>query len=97
ELVAALGERTRAETSAGLVQRLRHAQVPCAPIQDVAAVARDPQVAASGMIRPLECDIPGYIDVAMPVRRDGERPPARRGPPTAGADTADVLAEIGMG
>ncbi len=94
-LVAVLTERTRRLDSAELVRRLRQAGVPCAPIQDVGQVVRDEQVAASGMLRRV-AEREAYVDVALPVRWDGERADARRAPPAAGADTAEVLAEIGM-
>jgi crotonobetainyl-CoA:carnitine CoA-transferase CaiB-like acyl-CoA transferase len=51
-LVRTLAERTRRDPAALLLARLRDAGVPCAPIQDVAGVAADDQVAASGMMRP---------------------------------------------
>ena len=93
ELAEILSERTRRESAAMLLTRLREAGVPCAPIQDTADVADDEQVAASGMLRPLPDALPGYVDVAMPVRRDGERPPAAA-PPRIGEHTAEVLAEL---
>ncbi len=95
-LVAVLTERTQPLDSAKLVQRLRGAGVPCAPIQDVGEVARDEQVAASGMLR-RSPEWDEYVDVAQPVRWDGDRAQVRRPPPAVGADTAEVLAEIGMG
>lgn len=94
-LVSLLSERTQREGSAELVARLREAGVPCAPIQDVGQVARDEQVAASEMLRGAP-DRSGYVDVAFPVRWDGERTEVGRLPPEVGADTAAVLAEIGM-
>lgn len=95
-LVAVVSERTRREPGERVVERLHSANVPCAPIQDVAAVARDPQVEASGMLRPLEDELPGYVDVAMPARWSGERAPARRRPPRAGEHTEEVLEDLGL-
>jgi formyl-CoA transferase/CoA:oxalate CoA-transferase len=91
-LVGLVSERTRTEPAAALLARLRDAGVPCAPIHDTAGVADDEQVAASGMLRPLDA-LPGYVDVAMPVRRDGERSPAAS-PPRVGEHTEEVLAEL---
>lgn len=96
-LVDSISERTRGIGKEPLVARLREWSVPCALIQDVGQVAADEQVAASGMLRPVGGDASEYVDVAMPVRWDGERPAARRAPPEAGADTAEILEEIGMG
>lgn len=95
-LVEVLSERTRRATTAAIVDRLRAASVPCAPIHDVADVVEDEQVRASGMLRAVEGGAADYVDVAAPVRWDGERAPARRAPPSAGADTAEVMREIGM-
>jgi crotonobetainyl-CoA:carnitine CoA-transferase CaiB-like acyl-CoA transferase len=95
ELVAAVAERTGEETVASLVARLRAAAVPCAPIQDVGEVASDPQVQATGMLRPLAAPLAGgYLDIAMPVRWDGERTPVERVPPRPGEHTAEVLGEL---
>ncbi len=97
-LTAALAGRTATETVGALVSRLRHAAVPCAPINDVAQVVADEQVRAAGMLRPLpDATIPGYVDVAMPVRWDGSRPAVRRPPPRLGEHTEEVLSAIRSG
>ena len=60
--------------------------VPCTPIQDVAALAEDPQVAAIGlMTTPPDGEAPL---VSLPISVDGERPPMRRLPPTMDAARA---------
>ncbi|MGK7311879.1 MAG: CaiB/BaiF CoA transferase family protein [Candidatus Longimicrobiales bacterium M2_2A_002] len=93
-LVGILAERTRRRAPADdLLAQLRDAGVPCAPIHDAAGVVEDEQVAASGMLRPLDA-LPGYVDVAMPVRRNGERLSAAGVPPRVGEHTAEVLAEL---
>lgn len=97
ELVAEVAARTRRETVESVMALLRPAAVPCAPIQDAAQVAVDPQVQATGMLRPLSGPLAGeYLDVAMPVRWDGERAPVERIPPRAGEHTREVLAELGL-
>jgi crotonobetainyl-CoA:carnitine CoA-transferase CaiB-like acyl-CoA transferase len=96
-LTAAVAERTGSESSSTLVARLRRARVPCSPIQDVGEVAADEQVLASGMIRAFPgSPAGGPGDVAMPVRWDGERPPARTPPPGRGQHTQQVLREVGL-
>jgi crotonobetainyl-CoA:carnitine CoA-transferase CaiB-like acyl-CoA transferase len=98
ELVAAVAARTRREPAERVVARLQAAAVPCAPIQDVGQVARDQQVAAAGMLRPVaDAPIDGYVDVALPARWDGERAPVRRPPPRPGEHTAEILEELGLG
>lgn len=93
EIEAALAARPAAEW----VTTLQAAGVPCAPVQDMAAVVRDPQLAARAMF--VEVDDPemgklrmsgnaikisGYVDSLT-------RPPA----PNLDEARADVLADLG--
>lgn len=94
-LVALLSDRTRGVESGELVEMLRSAGVPCAPIQDVGQVAGDEQVEASEMLRSVP-ERSEHVEVALPVRWDGARLAAGRSAPGIGADTTAVLAEIGM-
>lgn len=65
-----------------VLERLRRAGVPAAPVQDVAEVVADPQVAALGLIQSLpHPDIPDLRLVALPVSLDGERLLHRSAPP----------------
>lgn len=94
-LTAAIEARTRRLDIAGLLARLQAAGVPCAPIQDVAEVARNAQVRATGLLRPApSSEIEDYVDVALPASWDGRRAPARRGPPARGEHTAEILEEL---
>ena len=88
---------TTSMTSEDLLERLRAAAVPCAPIQDVADVARDTQVAASGMLAAMPAAGAGYYDVATPIRWDGARPAGARPPPRPGEHTDEILAELEQG
>jgi crotonobetainyl-CoA:carnitine CoA-transferase CaiB-like acyl-CoA transferase len=98
QLVGAVAARTRREPGARIVARLQAEAVPCAPIQDVEQVARDDQVAAASMLRPMpDAPIDGYVDVALPARWDGDRTPVRRPPPRPGEHTSEILAELGLG
>lgn len=97
-LADAIAVRTRTFDVADLLARLQAAGVPCAPIQDVAEVARNEQVRATGVLRPApSSEIEGYVDIALPASWDGRRAPARRGPPAVGEHTRDVLRELGPG
>ena len=81
-LTRAVADRTATMTATTLLERLREAGVPAAPIQDVGEVVRDAQVRASGIIRDApHARIDGYAEVAMPVTFDGARPATRAGPP----------------
>lgn len=96
ELAARLARETRRLDRAELQRRLDAAGVPCAPIQDMAAVAADPQVEATAALRtPAHPRIPEYRDVALPVRWGGAAAGASRTPPAAGEHGAEVLRELG--
>jgi crotonobetainyl-CoA:carnitine CoA-transferase CaiB-like acyl-CoA transferase len=86
----AIGAATVGWTTDALLQLLRQAGVPCAPIQDVAGVARDPQTAASGMVQ----DQDGEPALALPIRRAGVRNPVGGAAPAAGEHTAELLDEL---
>ena len=69
------------------VERLERLAIPCSPINDLAAVAADPQTTALGILAPA----PGLADlrmVGLPVSFDGARPPVRSAAPALGADNA---------
>jgi crotonobetainyl-CoA:carnitine CoA-transferase CaiB-like acyl-CoA transferase len=68
---------------ASLLELLRREGVPCAPVQDRAAVSADPQTAASEILRDAEC-------AALPLRFDGLRVPARGRVPGAGEDGSEA-------
>jgi crotonobetainyl-CoA:carnitine CoA-transferase CaiB-like acyl-CoA transferase len=96
ELGAALADATRGLSTAALLDRLRRAGVPCAPIQDVAQVARDPQTLASAVVRRTARSAgQDFTSVALPLRWDGRRAAHARPAPHAGAHTRELLHELG--
>ena len=96
ELIDALTAITRRFKTAELVERLRAAGLPCAPILTLDAVAREPQTRESGMlVGAPHPRLPDYRSVALPIEWDGRRPPVRRVPPTLGEHSADVLTALG--
>jgi crotonobetainyl-CoA:carnitine CoA-transferase CaiB-like acyl-CoA transferase len=95
-LVDALGARTRELKTADLLDRLRAAGVPAAPILGVDRVLQEPQTEASGMlVGARHPRLPDYRSVGLPIQWDGARPGVRRVPPLLGEDTADVLTWLG--
>ncbi|NNM34981.1 MAG: CoA transferase [Gemmatimonadetes bacterium] len=91
-LVAKLAEATRPHTVAELIDLLGRHRVPCAPIHDVAAAVSDPQSRSTGMLRPAhhpEAD--SYVDVALPIRWDGQRAPFRYPPPGVDGHRNELL------
>lgn len=95
-LVPALSALTRELKTADLLERLRAAGVPSAPILGVDAVLEEPQTSASGMlVGAPHPRIPAYRSIGLPILWDGARPEVRRVPPLLGEHTADVLASLG--
>ena len=91
-----LSKHTRGHTTTELDGLLKSHRVPCSPIQSIDQVVDDPQVRANRIFDPVEHPkIPGYRDLKLPVRFDGERPPLRCVPPKAGEHTSEILAELG--
>ena len=69
-------------------------QVPCAPVHDVAAAMENPFFRSRGGVRGVpHPERPDFKLIASPFRLD-EPTPSRPGPPL-GADTNDILAELG--
>ncbi|MDQ6949489.1 MAG: CoA transferase [Actinomycetota bacterium] len=75
---------------------LEQAQVPCSPINDVAAVLADPQVAARRMVVTLDDPVlPGLRVAGNPIKFSGVADPAvRPGAPQLDADREAILAEL---
>jgi crotonobetainyl-CoA:carnitine CoA-transferase CaiB-like acyl-CoA transferase len=95
-VVEAVSARTRAFKTADLLERLRAAGVPGAPIHTIDQVLREPQAEASGMlVGAPHPRLPDYRSVGLPIQWDGRRPGVRRVPPRLGEHSADVLTWLG--
>jgi formyl-CoA transferase/CoA:oxalate CoA-transferase len=89
ELLPPIRERLAERPSAEWLEALDG--IPVTEVQDLAGVARHPQVRAVGMID----EVGGVKSVGVPLRIDGERLGHDTGPPTLGRHSAEVLAEAG--
>jgi len=96
ELHAILSRRLATRTSADWLARLTAARVPVAPINDLADVFADPQVAARRMVETVEHPVAGALRMAGIPFKLGLTPGSiRRAPPLLGEHSAEVLDELG--
>lgn len=93
ELIPLLQARIATETTAELLVRLREAGVPASPVNDLAAVAAEEQLRATGILQELG----GYELVSPPFSADGERVRYGSEPPLLGQHSREILAEAGYG
>jgi crotonobetainyl-CoA:carnitine CoA-transferase CaiB-like acyl-CoA transferase len=94
-LVPLIADRTRTFTRADLLAALEAAGVPAGPINAVADVFADPQVAARGMRLDLAADGATVPSVRTPIVMSDTPLAYDRASPRLGADTAAILAELG--
>jgi len=80
------------ETASTWIERLAAANVPCAPINSVAAAFAQPQIADGDLVADVELASGRVIQmVASPIRIDGVRPPIRSRPPLLGEHTEQFV------
>jgi len=96
ELSARLEAALAARPAADWIERLLAAGVPCGPLNDVAAVVADPQVAARNMIVTAPLDGGGRLEMAgNPVKISGfADSPTRDAAPALDADRVAIIAEL---
>jgi crotonobetainyl-CoA:carnitine CoA-transferase CaiB-like acyl-CoA transferase len=96
ELAEVIEKLTVGWTTAELVALLGEAGVVCGPINDLAAVAADPQVHALGILQAPPGSAGPAEMVGSPLSVDGDRPVPRRRAPALGDDATAVLREAGL-
>ena len=95
-LVEELSKRTRERKAADLVEVLRVAGVPAAPILTVDRALAEPQTRESGvLVGANHPRLPDYQSIGLPITWDGVRPAVRRVPPLLGEHSGDVLTWLG--
>jgi crotonobetainyl-CoA:carnitine CoA-transferase CaiB-like acyl-CoA transferase len=100
EIEALVAEAVAKRTTADWIPRLEAKKVWYAPVQDYAAIAKDPQVAHLGCLVTVPSagkEAKPTTFVNHPVLYDGQSAEVALPPQPLGAQTRDVLAEIGYG
>jgi crotonobetainyl-CoA:carnitine CoA-transferase CaiB-like acyl-CoA transferase len=94
---AEIEARTSLETSAGLIEKLNEAGIPCGPIYSIDQMFDDPQVKHIGMEHPVEHpDLGSFNVVAQAVRMSRSQPRTGVPTPDRGQHTDEVLNEFGF-
>ena len=91
-----IAEAFRQSTEAELIAHCERLGLPFAPIARPADLFEDRHLRESGGLVSVSLPDGRQVDLpGLPISMDGERPAVRRDVPEAGADSRDVLAELG--
>jgi crotonobetainyl-CoA:carnitine CoA-transferase CaiB-like acyl-CoA transferase len=95
-LIAILEDLFQTKTTQEWVELLEGAGIPNAPVNTIADVVADPQVAHRGMIAEVpHPTIAGLRAPACPIKLSDGPASIRRHPPERGEHTAEILCELG--
>jgi crotonobetainyl-CoA:carnitine CoA-transferase CaiB-like acyl-CoA transferase len=94
---AAINERTRRHPVAHWIAALNDAGIPCGRVLDIGEVFADPQTRHQQMRITIEHPQHGPLDVlGFPIKFTDDPCRVHRPPPVLGADTTEVLTELGF-
>ena len=96
-LSAEIGARTRGFTSAGLVEALNAAGIPCGPIHTIAQAMNDPQMLhlrMSGHVTHPRLGPQALLGQPLHFEGSGGRPPLRAAAPEHGQHTDEILSGL---
>ena len=97
ELDASIQESVARFDSEALMRRLQAADAIAAPVREFPEVFDDAQVAASGMLPPVQHPLHGALRVGgVPVKLSRTPGSVSRPPPVLGEHTAEILASLGF-
>jgi crotonobetainyl-CoA:carnitine CoA-transferase CaiB-like acyl-CoA transferase len=96
ELNALIGDRLRTRSTADWVAAMNAAGVPCGPVYRMDEVFADPQVEHLAMTDAVDHPVLGRLEIVRNAVRMTDTPPTVRTPsPEVGANTGEVLGELG--
>jgi formyl-CoA transferase len=97
ELDRLVGSWTEERATGAVVDRLTAEGLPASAVRSYAEAASDPHVLARDMLQPTELEDGSRAPVVGPAAKFSRTPTRiRRGAPSLGADTDEVLAELGL-
>ncbi len=97
ELEETLAPHFKPHSSADLLARFEAVGVPAGPVYDVLQMQADPQVRARDMVTTVRHEREGDVEtIGLPVKFSDTPGKVRRGAPTYGQHSRDVLAEAGF-
>jgi len=99
EAYAHIRDKFVGRTTAEWIAECDRVNVWAGPVYDYAGVATDPHVTETGMLveQPYGRNGDTVRTLRPPIKMSGTPPTIRRGAPQLGADTAEILAELGIG
>jgi crotonobetainyl-CoA:carnitine CoA-transferase CaiB-like acyl-CoA transferase len=98
ELYALIAECVRGETTAYWLDKLKAADIPCGPVNSLAELPQDEQLAAVDFFPLTDHPLEGRIRMVRPPVRFGEAGCALRHPaPLLGQHSREILREAGLG
>jgi crotonobetainyl-CoA:carnitine CoA-transferase CaiB-like acyl-CoA transferase len=94
ELIPLLARRFIGQPTHTWIEQLLDVDVPCGPVNDVAAALADPQTQARGMIQSVTDTAGETVQMVGPVAKLSLTPPQiQSAPPRLGVHTAEILRE----
>ena len=97
KLCVVLSEKTRAISSAALIDKLNAAGIPCGPVYSIGEAMEDEQMKALGMSIPVDHPRLGSFDLLgqpLSLEGNGGRPGVRFPAPDLGEHTDDILSNL---